>query len=158
MVAPRFVLFSFPLPGISSISRINAIIIHPGLAAIIYTGPFSVSELFSYGWLSAKSCADDARWTWTQMLADPSSLSPVIHTLPEQPNLLEAICSDRTEMAPHSLHGASDSGEPSASARRICRQLAVEASEAEAGVHAQLVCKVNEPPLPLQRRVLNTGT
>lgn len=52
-------------------------------------------------------------------------------------------------MAPHSLHSASDNSEPSASTRRICRQLAVEATETESGVHAQLVCKVIKPGMPL---------
>lgn len=57
-------------------------------------------------------------------------------------------------MAPHSLHSAGDNSEPSASARRICRQLAVEVTETESGVHAQLVCKVKVPGLPLQSQVL----
>lgn len=60
----RFVLFSFfDLPGFLSISRIDAIFNDSWPGCHYLYGLLFVPELFSYG-LSAKSCADDARWTW----------------------------------------------------------------------------------------------
>ncbi|GAA5992481.1 hypothetical protein JCM10908_000840 [Rhodotorula pacifica] len=45
----------------------------------------------------------------------------------------------------HAIPQQSNGGPPSAAARRICRQLVVEASTTEKGLHVQLVCKVVLP-------------